>query len=73
MLILGESEEEIVNDGVKELKEALNLSQAPMHIEGFDIANIQGTDPTYQAPSSAPSDHTFPWQLLRFLSGQGTG
>ncbi|TFH03151.1 MAG: excinuclease ABC subunit C, partial [Candidatus Thorarchaeota archaeon] len=30
----------------KELKEVLNLSQAPMHIEGFDIANIQGTDPT---------------------------
>ena len=46
MLILGESEDEIVNEGVKELKEALNLSQAPMHIEGFDIANIQGTDPT---------------------------
>jgi len=46
MLILGESEDEIVDEGVKELKEALNLSQAPMHIEGFDIANIQGTDPT---------------------------
>lgn len=46
MLILGESEDEIVNEGVKELKAALNLSQAPMHIEGFDIANIQGTDPT---------------------------
>ena len=46
MLILGESEDEIVNEGVKELKEALTLSQAPMHIEGFDIANIQGTDPT---------------------------
>lgn len=46
MLILGESEDEIVNEGVKELKEALNLTQAPMHIEGFDIANIQGTDPT---------------------------
>ncbi|MGY5858470.1 MAG: helix-hairpin-helix domain-containing protein, partial [Candidatus Thorarchaeota archaeon] len=46
MLILGESEDEIVNEGVKELKEALNLPQAPMHIEGFDIANIQGTDPT---------------------------
>ncbi|NHJ12823.1 MAG: excinuclease ABC subunit UvrC [Candidatus Thorarchaeota archaeon] len=46
VLILGESQEEIVDDGVKELKEALNLSQAPMHIEGFDIANIQGTDPT---------------------------
>lgn len=46
MLILGESEEEIVDEGVKELKEALNLAQAPMHIEGFDIANIQGTDPT---------------------------
>jgi len=46
MLILGESEDEIVNEGVKELKDALGLSQAPMHIEGFDIANIQGTDPT---------------------------
>jgi excinuclease ABC subunit C len=46
MLILGSSEDEIVNDGVKELKEVLGLSQAPMHIEGFDIANIQGTDPT---------------------------
>jgi len=46
MLILGSSEDEIVDDGVKELKDALGLSQAPMHIEGFDIANIQGTDPT---------------------------
>ncbi|MGY5872898.1 MAG: excinuclease ABC subunit UvrC [Candidatus Thorarchaeota archaeon] len=46
MLILGESEDEIVNEGVKELKEALGLNQAPMYIEGFDIANIQGTDPT---------------------------
>jgi excinuclease ABC subunit C len=46
ILILGESEEEIVHDGVKELKEALGLAQAPMLIEGFDIANIQGTDPT---------------------------
>ncbi len=46
MLILGESKEEIVHDGVKELKEALGLSVAPMRIEGFDISNIQGTDPT---------------------------
>ncbi|MFW9805884.1 MAG: excinuclease ABC subunit UvrC [Candidatus Thorarchaeota archaeon] len=46
MLILGESEEEIVHQGVKELKEALGLAQAPMRIEGFDISNIQGTDPT---------------------------
>ncbi len=46
MLILGESEEEIVNEGVKQLKEVLGLTNAPMHIEGFDIANIQGTDPT---------------------------
>ena len=46
MLILGASDDEIVDDGVKELKESLGLSQAPMHIEGFDIANIQGTDPT---------------------------
>ena len=46
ILILGESEEEIVDEGVKELKIALSLSRAPIHIEGFDIANIQGTDPT---------------------------
>ncbi|MBY8997756.1 MAG: excinuclease ABC subunit UvrC [Candidatus Thorarchaeota archaeon] len=46
MLILGESQDEIVNEGVKQLKEALGLTQAPMRIEGFDIANIQGTDPT---------------------------
>ncbi|MHA2043157.1 MAG: excinuclease ABC subunit UvrC [Candidatus Thorarchaeota archaeon] len=46
MLILGESTEEIVHQGVKELKEALGLSVAPMRIEGFDISNIQGTDPT---------------------------
>ncbi|MBD3407615.1 MAG: excinuclease ABC subunit UvrC [Candidatus Lokiarchaeota archaeon] len=46
ILILDESEEEIVDNGVKELKEVLGLSRAPMHIEGFDIANIQGTDPT---------------------------
>jgi excinuclease ABC subunit C len=46
MLILGESREEIVHEGVKQLKEALGLAQAPMRIEGFDIANIQGTDPT---------------------------
>jgi excinuclease ABC subunit C len=46
MLILGESDDEIVHEGVKELKDALGLTQAPMRIEGFDIANIQGTDPT---------------------------
>jgi excinuclease ABC subunit C len=46
MLILGDSTEEIVHEGVKQLKEALGLAQAPMRIEGFDIANIQGTDPT---------------------------
>lgn len=46
ILILGASEEEIVHEGVKELKDALGLTVAPMRIEGFDIANIQGTDPT---------------------------
>lgn len=46
ILILGESEAEVVDDGVKELHEVLGLSRAPFHIEGFDIANIQGTDPT---------------------------
>ncbi|NWF94586.1 MAG: excinuclease ABC subunit UvrC [Candidatus Thorarchaeota archaeon] len=46
ILILGESEDEIVDNGVKDLKEVLGLSHVPMHIECFDIANIQGTDPT---------------------------
>ncbi len=46
ILVLGESKDEIVSEGVKELKTVLGLSRAPMHIEGFDIANIQGTDPT---------------------------
>jgi len=46
ILILGESEDEIVDEGVKELKVALGLQRAPLHIECFDIANIQGTDPT---------------------------
>ncbi|MHA1771786.1 MAG: excinuclease ABC subunit UvrC [Candidatus Thorarchaeota archaeon] len=46
ILILGENEAEVVDDGVKELREVLGLSRAPFHIEGFDIANIQGTDPT---------------------------
>jgi excinuclease ABC subunit C len=46
ILVLGDREEEIVDEGVKQLKEALGLTRAPLHIEGFDIANIQGTDPT---------------------------
>ncbi|TFG11428.1 excinuclease ABC subunit UvrC [Candidatus Thorarchaeota archaeon] len=46
ILLLGESDEEILSEGVKNLKEYLDLSRAPLHIEGFDIANIQGTDPT---------------------------
>jgi excinuclease ABC subunit C len=46
MLILGDTKGEIISQGVKELKEGLGLHTAPMHIEGFDIANIQGTDPT---------------------------
>jgi excinuclease ABC subunit C len=46
ILILGEKAEPIITDAVKELKTALNLDKAPIHIEGFDIANIQGTDPT---------------------------
>ncbi len=46
ILILDESEDQIVNDAIKELKHALQLEKAPFHIEGFDIANIQGTDPT---------------------------
>lgn len=46
ILILDERSDFIVHNGVKQLKEALGLSHAPVHIEGFDIANIQGTDPT---------------------------
>ena len=46
ILILGEREDEVIDDGVKELREVLGLTRAPLHIEGFDIANIQGTDPT---------------------------
>ncbi|MGY5853392.1 MAG: excinuclease ABC subunit UvrC [Candidatus Thorarchaeota archaeon] len=46
MLILEDSSQVILDVGVKQLREALNLKQAPLHIEGFDIANIQGTDPT---------------------------
>jgi excinuclease ABC subunit C len=54
ILVIGEREEEIVDAGVKELKVALNLTKAPMHIEGFDIANIQGTDP--KVSSNADTD-----------------
>ena len=46
ILILDERSDFIVHNGVKQLKDALGLSHAPVHIEGFDIANIQGTDPT---------------------------
>ena len=46
ILILGDREEDIIDEGVKQLKEALGLAHAPLRIEGFDIANIQGTDPT---------------------------
>jgi excinuclease ABC subunit C len=46
ILILDERSDFIVHNGVKHLKDALGLSHAPVHIEGFDIANIQGTDPT---------------------------
>lgn len=46
ILVLGDRDEDIVDEGVKQLKEALGLTRAPFHIEGFDIANIQGTDPT---------------------------
>lgn len=46
ILVLGDRDEDIIDEGVKQLKEALGLTRAPLHIEGFDIANIQGTDPT---------------------------
>ncbi|MBS3795444.1 MAG: excinuclease ABC subunit UvrC [Candidatus Thorarchaeota archaeon] len=46
ILILDQREEEVVNEGVKELRNTLNLRHAPFHIEGFDIANIQGSDAT---------------------------
>ncbi len=46
ILVMEDQEVAIVHDGVKELREALGMDLAPLHIEGFDIANIQGTDPT---------------------------
>ncbi|MFO7836233.1 MAG: excinuclease ABC subunit UvrC [Candidatus Thorarchaeota archaeon] len=46
ILILDQKDEEVVSDGVKELRNVLNLHHAPLHIEGFDIANIQGSDAT---------------------------
>ncbi|MBD3158898.1 MAG: excinuclease ABC subunit UvrC [Candidatus Lokiarchaeota archaeon] len=46
ILILDQREEEVVNEGVRELRNTLNLRHAPFHIEGFDIANIQGSDAT---------------------------
>ena len=46
ILVMDDSKSEIVAQAIKELKVAMNLPKAPLHIEGFDIANIQGTDPT---------------------------
>ncbi|MHA1960507.1 MAG: excinuclease ABC subunit UvrC [Candidatus Thorarchaeota archaeon] len=46
ILILEDQDTVIIHDGVKELREALSLERAPLHIEGFDISNVQGTDPT---------------------------
>ncbi len=46
ILVLGEDKAEIIDDGVKELRTVLGMQHAPVHIECFDIANIQGTDPT---------------------------
>ncbi len=45
ILILGDSKAPVVDEGVKQLREVLGLNRAPLHIEGFDIANIQGTTP----------------------------
>lgn len=38
-------EEKRTTQAVKDLAEYLELEIAPSHIEGFDISNIQGTDP----------------------------
>jgi len=35
-----------IKESLNELKEVLNLPKNPRIIEGFDISNIQGTDPT---------------------------
>ncbi|UCE11124.1 MAG: excinuclease ABC subunit UvrC [Candidatus Thorarchaeota archaeon] len=45
ILILEDQDTAIIHDGVKELREALGMDHAPLHIEGFDISNVQGTDP----------------------------
>ncbi len=46
MLMLEGHDDLIINEGVKDLREVLGLKHAPIHIEGFDISNVQGTDPT---------------------------
>ncbi|MEM2142030.1 MAG: excinuclease ABC subunit UvrC [Candidatus Thorarchaeota archaeon] len=44
ILILGESRDDVVDGGVKDLMKVLGLSRLPTHMECFDVANIQGTD-----------------------------
>ncbi len=45
-LILEQSKEKDKNKALKEIRDYLNLSQVPIWIEGFDISNIYGKQPT---------------------------
>ncbi len=45
-LMLEDRGDLIIDEGVKELREVLHLHHAPIHIEGFDISNVQGMDAT---------------------------
>ncbi len=45
-LLLHDGKAAAVHAGVRALREALALHRAPVHIEGFDIADIHGTDAT---------------------------
>ncbi len=46
ILLLDKSDELILADSVIDLQKRLGLSKPPVIIEGFDISNIQGTNPT---------------------------
>ncbi|MBN2412136.1 excinuclease ABC subunit C [candidate division KSB1 bacterium] len=45
LLLQKQQAKDIIAGSVKALQEALNLKQIPKRIEGFDISNIQGTNP----------------------------
>ncbi len=46
ILLIDKSDEIILADSVIDLQKRIGLSKPPIIIEGFDISNIQGTNPT---------------------------